>query len=112
MYTKQEIIIKNYREGKSQRQVSRELKINRKTVKKYIDEYDSFRKAGTSEEPSLSTYLSKKPTYNVGVRSKICLTQDVQLIIDGLLEENNKKIQVGMRKQLLKKIDIFQHCCL
>lgn len=40
MYTKQEIIIRSYREGKSQRCISRELQISRKTVKKYIQEYE------------------------------------------------------------------------
>ena len=38
MYTKQEIIIRSYREGKSQRCISRKLSISRKTVKKYIME--------------------------------------------------------------------------
>ena len=92
MYTKQEIILRSYREGKSQRQISRELKISRKTVKKYIDEYDSFRKSETQQAPAFSTYLSKKPTYNVGVRDKICLTQDVQLVIDKFLEANKEKL--------------------
>lgn len=36
MYTKQEIIISSYRDGKSQRAIARDLQINRKTVKKYI----------------------------------------------------------------------------
>lgn len=40
MYTKQEIIIRSYREGKSQRCISRELVVSRKTVKKYISEYE------------------------------------------------------------------------
>ena len=40
MYTKQEIIIRSYREGKSQRCISRELAVSRKTVKKYISAYE------------------------------------------------------------------------
>ena len=34
MYTKQEIIIRSHREGKSQRKISHELQINRKTISK------------------------------------------------------------------------------
>lgn len=41
MYTKQEIIIKIYRKGQSQRSIARSLQINRKTVQRYIAEYDS-----------------------------------------------------------------------
>jgi len=36
---KQKIIISHYREGKSQRQIERELGINRKTIRKYIKDY-------------------------------------------------------------------------
>lgn len=45
MYTKQEIVIKSHREGKSQRCISRELGISRKTVRKYIGEYRVARQA-------------------------------------------------------------------
>jgi len=44
MYTKQEIIIRSHREGKSHRQISRELQINHKTIKKYIEEYENLQK--------------------------------------------------------------------
>jgi DNA-binding NarL/FixJ family response regulator len=54
MYTKQEIIIRYLREGKSQRQISRELQINRKTVKKYVDSYNSKQKR-EPEEKEIST---------------------------------------------------------
>jgi DNA-binding CsgD family transcriptional regulator len=33
---KQKIIMSHYREGKSQRQISKELNINRRTISKYI----------------------------------------------------------------------------
>jgi len=41
MYTKQEITLKSHREGQSQRSISRDLQLNRKTVKKYIEEYEA-----------------------------------------------------------------------
>jgi transposase len=56
MYTKQEIIIRSYREGKSHRQISRELQINRKTIKKYIDDYEDHQKGLIQPETALSVY--------------------------------------------------------
>ncbi len=41
MYTKQEIIIRSYREGKSQRCISEELSISHKTVSKFIHDYET-----------------------------------------------------------------------
>lgn len=37
---KQKIIISHYREGKSQRQIERDLGINRRTIRKYIKDYE------------------------------------------------------------------------
>lgn len=108
MYTKQEIIIRSYREGKSQRQISRELKISRKTIKKYIEDYENLQKESLRTETALSTYLSSPPVYNIGTRSKVRLTQEVQSFIDAHLKANDKKVQQGMRKQILKNIDILQ----
>jgi len=108
MYTKQEIILRSYREGKSQRSISRELQISRKTIKKYIDEYEAY-KQGLSNSNDVVGYLSKPPVYKVSNRSKIKLTREVELTIDLLLKSNEQKIQQGLRKQLLKKHDIYLH---
>jgi transposase-like protein len=108
MYTKQEIIIRSHREGKSQRRISHELQISRKTIRKYIADYENLQKVSIKPETVLTTYLSSPPIYNVGIRSKVRLTKEIQSVIDILLEENNKKVQQGMRKQILKKIDILQ----
>ena len=107
MYTKQEIIIRSHREGKSQRRISHELQISRKTIRKYIEDYENLQKGSIKPETVLSTYLSSPPVYHVGTRSKVRLTEEVQSVIDNLLEENDTKIQQGMRKQILKKIDIL-----
>ena len=108
MYTKQEIILRSHREGKSQRRISRELQISRKTVAKYIEEYENLQKEPMKPETVLSKYLSSPVLYRVGTRSKVRLTQEVQSVIDAMLEENCNKIQQGMRKQILKSIDILQ----
>ena len=59
MYTKQEIIIQSHREGKSQRTIARELKISRKTVRKYLFDYESHLRGSPNEKASLIGYLSK-----------------------------------------------------
>lgn len=108
MYTKQEIIIKSYREGKSQRSISRELHVSRKMVKKYILEYESHLQDKQSQKAVLTEYLSKSPVYKTQNRSKLKLTCEVQEAIDKLLEENTEKKRKGLRKQLLKKCDILE----
>lgn len=108
MYTKQEIIIRSHREGKSQRQISRELQINRKTIKKYIEDYEKLQAGSSQPETALSTFLSSPPVYHTGIRSKVRLTREVQSFIDANLEANGRKVGQGMRKQILKNIDILQ----
>ena len=99
MYTKQEIIIRKYREGESQRSISRALGISRKTVKKYIDEYEKLVREKQNKEESIGEYMSRVPEYRQQeVRSKRKLTNEVQEIIDGLLEENRKKLSRGLHK--------------
>jgi transposase len=108
MYTKQEIIIKSYREGQSQRRISRELHVSRKTVRKYILEYESHLRDKQSGAALLSEYLSKPSVYQAQNRSKLKLTREVQASIDKLLEENTEKKRQGLGKQLLKKCDIHE----
>ena len=101
MCTKQEIILSNDREGKSQRQISRDLGISRKTVKKYLDEHLS---------KELSTYsgnLCVPPKYGTPNRGLRRLSDSIKKQIDALLSDNAKKRAIGMYKQQLKKIDIY-----
>ncbi|HET8855761.1 MAG TPA: IS21 family transposase [Salinimicrobium sp.] len=109
MYTKQEIILKSFREGKSQRAISRELGINRKTVKKYIEEYEAWLSGKSPEDTPLNGYLSSPIRYDASNRSKVRLTEEVKKAIDQLLDQNEIKRQQGLRKQLLKKCDILEN---
>ena len=107
MYTKQEIIIRYLREGKSQRQISRELQINRKTIKKYIDSYYSRQKQEAEGEEYLHEYLSEVPKYTCPKRPKRALTKEISEQIDQLLADNARKRRSGLHKQILKKCDIL-----
>jgi len=106
MYTKQEIILKSHREGKSQRSISKELGISRKTVKKYITQFEAGLRSGSPPQEAITKYLSDAPTYQLGPRKKLKLTLEVQQAIDELLAANEAKRLQGLRKQLLKKCDI------
>jgi transposase len=71
MYTKQEIIIRYLREGKSQREISRVLQISRKTVKKYIEGYFSSQKKQVREKKiSMNICRSALSTTVQNVRSE------------------------------------------
>lgn len=112
MYTKQEIIIRHYRERQSQRSISKELGISRKTVKKYICEYEAKLKTNSSHTEAISDYLSEAPAYKATEsRPKRKLTREVQDQIDKLLEANELKKLQGLRKQLLKNCDIHELLC-
>src|SRR5690554_5164597 len=108
VYTKQEIIIKSYREGQSQRSISRELQINRKTVNKYIKDYEAHLQANPQQAGLLGSYLSEPPVYKRKVRTKHKLSVEIQEAIDKFLEENAEKKSKGLRKQLLKNCDIHE----
>ena len=107
MYTKQEIILRNHRDGFSQRQIAKDLGISRKTVSRYIGQYNLLLASGKTASGALSICLSERPTYNSKTRGKIRLTQEVETAIDLLLEQNQEKQTSGKAKQKLKKIDIL-----
>src|SRR5690606_5911147 len=109
MYTKHEIVIRSHREGKSQRCISRELGISRKTVRKYICACEELQRASSDSEPVIATYLSEPPKYSASKRPKRNLTSEVQAVIDKLLSQNEENRQRGMRKQMLKRIDIHAY---
>ena len=109
MYTKQEIIINSFRDGKSQRQIARDMQISRKTVKKYIQEHETSLQSAVCKETAQAVNLSSKPIYKMSVpRHKLKLTSEVQEIIDGVLNTNKDKLEQGLRKQMMKNIDIHE----
>src|SRR5690606_15535127 len=107
MYTKQEIILKSHREGKSQRTISQELGISRKTVRKYLAGFEAGLR-GDPSETVLGDHLALAPRYDASKRSSTKLTPEAMEKIDSLLGENQKKRQEGLRKQLLKNRDIHE----
>ncbi len=112
MKQKYEIIIGHFREGKSLRQISRDLGINRKTVKRYVSQYKlSEQSGGQSESSVVLSSLRERPVYDSSNRSKHRLTTDIAVRIDELLKQNKNRRDEGFHKQQMKKIDIHSLLC-
>jgi len=110
---KQKIIISNFLEGKSQWQIHRETGFARKTIRKYINEYEEKKTkllGENAERLILIEDIVSEPKYDTSNRKKVKLTEEIINRIDFYLEENAKKRQTGKSKQQKKNIDI--HECL
>lgn len=110
MSAKQKIILSYFRDGKSQRQISRELQIGRRTVKKYIESYNACKRLqGSSKDAAvLSRSVVEPPKYDASNRRKRKLTEEIVAKIDDFLQSNDRKRQSGLHKQVMKKIDIHE----
>ncbi len=91
---KQQIILKHYHEGKSQRAISRETGICRKTIRDYIRNYEGKRaKLIEDNDPEanheLISSIVEKPSYDTSSRGKIKLTEEVINEIKYHLEANH-----------------------
>lgn len=110
---KQEIIISHFLEGKSQWEIHRRTGFARKTIRKYINQYEKKRNAIIEEKGDIEVLINdivETPRYDSSNRSKNKLTNEIKEKIDFYLQENEVKRKTGMSKQQKKKIDI--HECL
>ena len=112
MTTKQLIIIRHFRQGQSQRKISRDLGLHRKTVRRYIEEYEQGRqnqggkKDGESE--ALLETIHHPPRYDSSKRIRRKLTTEIIEQIDEYLAQNAIKRSSGRGKQVMKKIDVWE----
>jgi len=107
MVDKNEILIRFYRNGETKSEISRDLGISRKTVRRYIREHDLLRSSSDLKN-HLEAGLSTKPVYKSGHRQKVKLTIEVKNQIDYYLQKNAENRSQGLHKQLMKKFDIHQ----
>jgi len=106
---KQKIILEAILEGKSQRQIARDMKISRTTVAKYIDAHESSKsKLMESEDVKIKEDIISPPKYNSATRTKVKLTDEIIEQIASYLKENETKRATGRAKQQKKKIDILE----
>ena len=112
MSMKQKIILLSFRDHFSERRISRELGINRETVRRYLTEYRKAReKLSDSSEADevLIEEIVKLPKYNSSNRGSKKFTNEISREVDRLLKINEEKRSRGLHKQVMKKIDILEH---
>ena len=108
MIKKQEIIIGYFRQGKSKKQLARELDVSRNTVKKYILAHQEKQSAKGDLTIIPSKGVVEVPVYDVKNRSRIRLTSEICKVIDDYLAENRRKQSIGRSKQQMKGVDIHE----
>lgn len=109
--TKQEIILKHFREEKSIREVAAETGISRPTVTKYVNAYKEAQENlnyTTKGNSVLIEEIVNLPRYNSTNRKSRKFTYEMKEVVLGYLKENQQKIIRGQSKQQMKKIDIHE----
>ena len=98
--TQRQEIIKMLRGGRSIRSISREMSCDRKTVRRYLNEYE---KALASEDSSAAVLelIHTKPTYQVANRTCRRFSKFIQDRVDHYFEVNRKLCRQGLRKQCM-----------
>ena len=106
MDKKEQILHYHRIDGLSLREIARRTGLNRKTVTRYIREYE----AQVQEDPEegIDMCLASKPKYPVRKAERTKLTDAVCAEIEYRLSENVRRRQTGMRKQCLKRQDIHR----
>ncbi|RYM02832.1 IS21 family transposase [Sporolactobacillus sp. THM7-7] len=110
---KQDILLMYLREGRSQREIARETGVDRKTIRKYIHDYEEKLKQLQKvdhevDRGELIQELVEKPRYHVNNRKKRVVTDEIEQMIRGHLKENENKRKQGLHKQQKKPMDIFE----
>lgn len=106
MLQKQQIIIQHHKHGKSQREVHRQTGISRKTIRKYIRQYEKELELAQHDD---SVGIVTSPTYDTSGRSPSKMTEEIRQEILECLRENERKLSRGQAKQRMKAIDIHEY---
>jgi len=99
-----ENIIAYYRDKKSQRIIAREIGLNRRTVARYIKDYEKKRAelmatANDSQKEELTADIIETPGYDTRSRKKVKLTEEMMDRIQFYLQENEQKKKEGKYKK-------------
>lgn len=110
---KQNILIAYLREGRSQREIARMTGVDRKTIRKYINEYEKRMEELGKSQPGegrseMIDAIVAEPKYRVGQRPKRKVTEEMEQRICSFLAENEERVKKGQHKQLRKPMDIYE----
>ena len=97
MDKKEQILDYHRIDGLSQREIARRVGVSRKTVKRYITEYETLAQADPEE--GINMCLASEPNYSSRKIERSRLTEPVCAEIEYWLSENAKRRLTGMRKQ-------------
>ena len=106
MDKKEQILHYHRIDGLSLREISRRVGLNRKTVTRYIREYEA--QVSSDPEEGADMCLASRPKYPPRKVERSKLTDVVCAEIEYWLSENAKRRQTGMKKQCLKRQDIHR----
>lgn len=105
MEEKTSIILSHRREGMSIREIARRNGMSRKTVRKYLREFE--RETGPSPtEREVDDYLLTRPKYDSSGRVRRVMTDEVRRRIDGFIARNRENAAAGLHKQQMRKLDM------
>ena len=108
MEEKTSIILSHRREGMSIREIARRNGMSRKTVRKYLREFE--REAGPSPtDREVDDYLLTRPKYDSSGRVRRVMTDEVRRRIDGFIARNRENAAAGLHKQQMRKLDMWRH---
>lgn len=111
LMNKQDIILAILRDGISQWEIHRRTGIDRKTIRKYVRDYEAKRAKlmtdGVGDPVIIDDFVSP-PKYKARESVKRKLTDEIIGEINKHLKDNEEKRNTGRSKQQKKKIDIFE----
>jgi transposase-like protein len=106
-----EILRMYFNEGKGKKQISREIKVSKNTVKTYINEFLKNKKelieSGVSKFELIENMIDK-PKYSTANRTSVVMTDEVKEIIDVFLKQNNERKSTGNIKLIMKATDMYE----
>ena len=110
---KQQIILEHIN-GVSNREIARQLHMSKDTVNKYVKEYDEKKAEFASLDPhsdqrQIMQEFVEAPKYKKRVRATRAVTARAVELIEECLKENERKRHMGLHKQQMKKIDIYEY---
>ena len=107
MEEKTSIILSHRREGMSIREIARRNGMSRKTVRKYLREFE--KETGPSPtEREVDDYLLTKPKYDSSRRVRRVMTDEVRRRIDSFITRNRENVAAGLHKQQMRKLDMWR----
>ena len=107
MEDRDSIILAYRREGKSIREIARQNGMSRKTVRKYLREFENaVGKDPTSSQ--MDDYLQQPVRYDSSRRVRRVMTDAVRARIGEFIARNRANAAAGLRKQQMLRIDMWR----